>query len=78
MLRIDDIWYTSYLLSQGAKLAAISILPAGNRMTAIFELDEVPETAMEAYTEGKPQADVHHLRAALNRLRDLTHSERAG
>jgi hypothetical protein len=75
MLRIDDIWLASFLVSQGATVGAISVLPAGNRMTAVFELNEVPDAALVAYSRGSAQADVHLLRAALNRLRDLMHSE---
>lgn len=72
---IDDIWLASYLVCSGAKLSAISVLPYGSRLTAVFELADVPEAAISAYAEGRPQANVHALRTTLNRLRDAMHRE---
>jgi hypothetical protein len=75
MLSIDDIWLASYLISSGAELAAISVLPSGSRQTAVFELRDVSDAALSAYRSGSPLVDVHALRSALNRLRDLMHLE---
>jgi hypothetical protein len=75
MLSIDDIWLASFLISSGAELASISVFPSGRRLTAVFELRDVPEAALSVYRQGSPQVDVHALRSALNRLRDLMHAE---
>jgi len=70
---IDDLWLASYLMSQGAKLAGVSILPCngGSRMRAVFELTNVPADAISDYSNGDPHASVHQLRTAINELRDL-------
>jgi hypothetical protein len=75
MLSVDDIWLASFLISSGAELSSISVFPSGNRLTAVFELQQVPDAALAAYRCGSPQIDVHALRSALNHLRDLMHCE---
>jgi hypothetical protein len=74
---IDDLWLASYLISQGAKLAGVCILPYnnGSRMRAVFELENVPTSAIEDYSNGDPLAKVHQLRTAINELRDLMYTE---
>ena len=74
--RIDDLWLASYLLTEGAQLKSVLIFPYSNgRLTAVFELQEVPEVAMQKYASGDPCVKVHALRAAINRLRDLMYRE---
>ena len=78
MLQIDDLWLASYLMSRGGKLAGVRILPynsGGSRMRAVFELTEVPEAAIEEYSNGDPPVAIHQLRTAMNRLRDLMYQE---
>jgi hypothetical protein len=77
MLAIDDLWLASYLVVTGAKLAGVSILPysSGPRLRAVFQLDGVSQEAIESYAEGDPSVQVHALRAAINRLRDLMYCE---
>lgn len=77
MIQIDDLWLASYLMSQGARLAGVSILPysSGSRMRAVFELEETSADAIRQYSEGDPPVKVHALRAALNELRDLMYAE---
>jgi hypothetical protein len=77
VIQIDDLWLGSYLISRGARLAGVSILPynSGSRMRAVFELTNVPETAIEEYSNGDPPVAIHQLRTAMNRLRDLMYAE---
>jgi hypothetical protein len=74
---IDDLWLASYLISQGARLAGVSILPVsgGSRLRAVFELADVSAEAIRQYAESDPQVRVHQLRSAINRLRDLMYAE---
>ncbi len=75
-VEVDDLWLASFLVAGGARLAAIAVLPYSNRrLTAVFELEEVAETAIAEYAEGAPLVNVHDLREALNRLRDGMHRE---
>jgi hypothetical protein len=77
MIQIDDLWLASYLMSQGARLTGCLILPynSGSRMRAVFELNEVPGSAMQQYSQGDPPAPIHQVRIAMNRLRDLMYAE---
>ena len=77
MIQIDDLWLASYLMSQGARLAGVSILPyaSGSRMRAVFELENVSKTAIDDYSNGDPLAKVQELRTAMNQLRDLMYAE---
>ena len=77
MIQIDDLWLGSYLISQGARLAGVSILPynSGSRMRAVFELSNVPSSAIEEYSNGDPPVKIHQLRTAMNQLRDLMYAE---
>ncbi len=77
MIQIDDLWLASYLISKGAKLAGVSILPynSGSRLRAVFELNAVPEQAIERYSCGDPLVKIHSLRTAINELRDLMYGE---
>ncbi len=77
MIQIDDLWLASYLISQGAKLAGVSILPyaSGPRMRAVFELNEAKEEDIASYANGDPHTSVHALRTAMNELRDLMYRE---
>ena len=79
MIQIDDLWLASYLVSQGAKLAGVSILPYsnGSRMRAVFELMHVPTDAIGNYSNGDPLVNIHQLRTAINELRDLMYAELA-
>jgi hypothetical protein len=75
-VEVDDLWLASFLVAQGARLAAIAVLPYSNRrLTAVFELENVAEHAIKNYGEGDPQVKIHSLRAALNQLRDAMHRE---
>lgn len=76
MIQIDDLWLASYLVSQGAKLSGVSILPynSGSRMRAVFELENVPAGAIEEYGNGDPDVPIHKLRTAINELRDLMYA----
>jgi len=77
MIQIDDLWLASYLVSQGAKLAGVSILPynSGSRMRAVFELTAVPADAIGDYSNGDPLVQIHQLRTAINELRDRMYEE---
>lgn len=77
MIQIDDLWLASYLISQGAKLAGVSVLTysTGLRLRAVFELENVHPDAIAAYSQGDPVAKVHQLRNAINQLRDLMYCE---
>ena len=77
MIQIDDLWLASYLMSRGAKLAGILILPynSGSRMRAAFELENVSKTAIDEYSKGDPPVAIHQLRTAMNELRDLMYAE---
>jgi hypothetical protein len=74
---IDDLWLASYLVSRGAKLAGVSVLPlaSGSRLRAVFELEGVSQGAIEEYSQGDPAVQVHALRSAINELRDLMYAE---
>jgi hypothetical protein len=74
---IDDLWLASYLISRGAKVAGVQVLPysSGSRMRAVFQLQDVPEEAIEEYSSGDPPAPVHQMRTAMNELRDLMYRE---
>lgn len=77
MIQIDDLWLASYLVTQGAEIAGVSILPynSGPRMRAVFELHGVHAAAISSYANGNPAVEVHALRIAINRLRDLMYAE---
>jgi hypothetical protein len=77
MIQIDDLWLASYLLSQGARLAGVSILPyaSGSRMRAVFELSHAPADAINEYSSGDPLVKIHELRSSINQLRDLMYAE---
>jgi hypothetical protein len=77
MIQIDDLWLASYLMSQGARLAGVSILPynSGSRMRAVFELRNVPPNAIEDFSNGDPLVAIHQLRTVMNELRDLMYAE---
>jgi hypothetical protein len=79
MIQIDDLWLASYLISQGAKLSGVSILPysSGSRMRAVFELSHVPADAIDDYSNGDPLVKIHELRSSINQLRDLMYGELA-
>ncbi|MGH9858160.1 MAG: hypothetical protein ACRD4B_09990 [Acidobacteriota bacterium] len=75
-VEVDDLWLASFLIAQGAKLAAIAVLPYSNRrLTAVFALENVCEQAIKNYADGDPDVKIHSLRAALNELRDAMHRE---
>lgn len=76
-IQIDDLWLASYLVTQGAELAGVSILPYNNggRLRAVFELSGAYQAAIESYANGNPAVKVHALRDAINRLRDLMYAE---
>jgi len=76
---IDDLWLASYLISQGARLGRVQVLPScyGPRLRAVFELTGIPDEAIDNYANGDPAVKVHALRAALNELRDLMYAELA-
>jgi hypothetical protein len=73
MIQLDDLWLSAYLVSQGARLAGVSILPysSGSRLRAVFELSHVPPDAINEYSSGDPLVKIHELRTAINQLRDL-------
>jgi len=77
MIQIDDLWLASYLMSQGARLEGVSILPysGGSRMRAVFELENVPPEAIKEYGSGDPPVSIHQLRTHMNKLRDLMYAE---
>jgi hypothetical protein len=76
LTRIDDLWLASYLIAEGARLQSVSVIPYRNgRLTAVFELDQVPEKSMQTYTSGEPRVMLHALRSAMNDLRDAMHRE---
>ena len=76
MTAVDDLWLASYLISQGAELATVAVIPYRNgRLTAVFHLENVSMKAMDSYANGDPAVKVHALRAAINRLRDLMYRE---
>ena len=77
MIQIDDLWLASYLITQGAELAGVSILPynSGGRLRAVFELTGAHAAAIDTYANGTPRVEVHALRTAINRLRDLMYVE---
>jgi len=77
MIQIDDLWLASYLMSQGARLEGVLILPynSGSRMRAVFELGNVPAEAIKEYASGDPQVSIHKLRTVMNDLRDLMYAE---
>jgi len=77
VVQIDDLWLASFLLTQGGKLAGVRTLPCnnGSRMRAVFELAEVPENAIEEYSNGDPPVAIHQLRTHMNKLRDLMYAE---
>lgn len=75
-VEVDDLWLASFLVAGGGKLAAIAILPYSNRrLTAVFQIEGVSESAIKSYAEEDAQVKIHALRAALNRLRDAMHAE---
>ncbi len=77
MIQIDDLWLASYLITQGAELAGVSILPyaSGPRLRAVFELQNVCDSSIQTYTSGDPTVNIHALRTAINDLRDLMYRE---
>jgi len=74
-VEVDDLWLASFLIAEGAKLRAISVMPYSKRLTAVFELEDASEEAIAAYARGNPYVRVHALRTALNELRDAMHAE---
>jgi len=74
---IDDLWLASYLITQGAKLAGVSILPysSGPRLRAVFQLQDVLPESITDYANANPSVQVHALRTAINELRDLMYAE---
>jgi hypothetical protein len=63
-------------MSCGATLARVCVIPYRNgRLTAVFELEGVSDSAMESYTASDPAVKVHALRSAMNQLRDAMHAE---
>jgi hypothetical protein len=78
VLAIDDLWLASYLVVSGARLSGVAILPynsGSSRLRAVFQLDGVPEDAIDSYSNGDPSVGIHALRGAINRLRDLMYAE---
>jgi hypothetical protein len=76
LTRVDDLWLASFLMSCGATLARVCVIPYRNgRLTAVFELENVSDSAMESYTANDPAVKVHALRTAMNQLRDAMHAE---
>lgn len=76
LTRVDDLWLASFLMSCGATLARVCVIPYRNgRLTAVFELENVSEDSISQYTEADPPVKVHALRAAMNQLRDAMHAE---
>jgi len=76
MTTVDDLWLASFLIAEGAQLSNVCVIPYRNgRLTAVFQLENVPLAAMERYGSGDPAVKVHALRQAINKLRDLMYEE---
>jgi hypothetical protein len=76
LTRVDDLWLASFLMSCGATLARVCVIPYRNgRLTAVFELEGTSEDSITQYTQADPSVKVHDLRTAMNQLRDAMHAE---